>query len=347
MIEWTYSTSSPVKIVRYISNYSGDKPDIIAGLDDGFVYRVKGAAKSPSSITCSPSATSVVTGRNILISGFISPARGGVTVTLSYIRPDGSTITKTVTSKSDGSYVDNFVPDQIGTWQVKASWGGDEIYNAAESQTTSFTVTATPPPTQTISLSSKTTDGRTNVGTLIIAGETLNLPKSLEKAVGEYSITAIPPSGYVFDRWETSGGISVSDAMSQTTTMEVGGSGELKAVFKLSSQPSGPSPEPEPGPSLPDAHTILLYFPTIMVWPLCAAIIYGMLREIRIFGDGGALNAIIAISMASIASLGTYRAISILYSIGAAFAAMAFLFIFIIGVYVFMRRYILKSKAGD
>lgn len=140
-IDWAYPTGASVKKVCFIDDNTKDKPDVIAGLDDGFVYRIKSVAKSQNSITCIPSQTSALPGQNITISGFVSPVRAGAILTLSYARPDNSNITKTVISKPDGSYIDNFVPEQTGTWQVKTIFTGDNEYLSAESSVVFITVT--------------------------------------------------------------------------------------------------------------------------------------------------------------------------------------------------------------
>jgi len=83
-------------------------------------------------------------------------------------------------------------------------------------------------------LSSETTDGKTNVGTITFDGKTYSLSSfSDPKLLGRYSATANPPSGYRFLRWETRDYISVSDPNSQTTTVRVNGFGVLKAVFTI------------------------------------------------------------------------------------------------------------------
>jgi len=101
-----------------------------------------------SSISCSVSPSKVTKGDSIAVSGSISPAVSGRSVTLTYERPDGSTFTRTVTSGSDGGYSDSYQPTETGSWSVDASWEGDEKYEAASSQQTSFTVEEEKEPTE-------------------------------------------------------------------------------------------------------------------------------------------------------------------------------------------------------
>jgi hypothetical protein len=57
------------------------------------------------------------------------------------------------------------------------------------------------------------------------------LPTVILKAPGSYSATYSPEGGYWFVRWETSGGISVSNAGSQSTTVTISSSGTLRAIY--------------------------------------------------------------------------------------------------------------------
>jgi hypothetical protein len=49
---------------------------------------------------------------------------------------------------------------------------------------------------------------------------------------GDYEIEYVPQSGYVFDHWETEGGVSVDSATAQTATVTVSDDGLLRAVYK-------------------------------------------------------------------------------------------------------------------
>jgi len=62
-------------------------------------------------------------------------------VTVQYIRPDGSSVTHTVTNSDDGAFTDTYTPDAAGQWSVKASWEGDEDHEGAVSDALAFTVT--------------------------------------------------------------------------------------------------------------------------------------------------------------------------------------------------------------
>jgi hypothetical protein len=95
---------------------------------------------TPTAINCSVSPTSVTLGNNLTVSGFISPVVSGVTVTLTYTKPDATTLTRTVTSGTDGSFTDVYTPNVVGSWSVKASWPGNVSYLGSTSFAASFTV---------------------------------------------------------------------------------------------------------------------------------------------------------------------------------------------------------------
>jgi len=80
-------------------------------------------------------------GETVTVNGSITPALEGVPVTLTYWRPNGSTLNRTGTSSSGGKFSDTYTPDASGTWNVTASWLGDADHDGATSATVSFSVT--------------------------------------------------------------------------------------------------------------------------------------------------------------------------------------------------------------
>jgi hypothetical protein len=76
-----------------------------------------------------------VSGEEVSVSGKIEPAVPEATVTLTVVKPDGSTITRTLGLDSEGSYSEVLEPSEIGRWAVKVSWEGDLGHHASESQT--------------------------------------------------------------------------------------------------------------------------------------------------------------------------------------------------------------------
>jgi cobalamin biosynthesis Mg chelatase CobN len=97
------------------------------------------AAAQSTTISLSVSETVITEGDEVTVSGAIEPP-DEVSITLLYTVPDGSTLTRNVTSSSDGSFSDSFIPTVTGSWSVKASWTGSETQAGATSSTESFTV---------------------------------------------------------------------------------------------------------------------------------------------------------------------------------------------------------------
>lgn len=94
-------------------------------------------------------------------------------------------------------------------------------------------------PTYTISLSS-TANGQLNIGAIHFGGNsytgasenTYILPCEAERPAGPDTVTAIPLSSkYLFDGWETIGGVSITSTTAQRTWVEISGNGKLKAIF--------------------------------------------------------------------------------------------------------------------
>ncbi|MEM2920724.1 MAG: Ig-like domain-containing protein, partial [Candidatus Bathyarchaeia archaeon] len=76
----------------------------------------------------------------VTVSGSISPTVSSGVVVLTYVRPDGTTLTRATTIGTDGSYSDTYMPDTIGAWSVNAYWLGDPTHDGATSSMQSFNV---------------------------------------------------------------------------------------------------------------------------------------------------------------------------------------------------------------
>jgi len=97
--------------------------------------------KIATELSCSVSKSAIIEGDSIVVSGSLRATLSGKTVTLTYRRPDGSTLNRAVTTGSDGSYSDSYTPDATGSWSVAASWEGDSTHSGAISLSKSFSVT--------------------------------------------------------------------------------------------------------------------------------------------------------------------------------------------------------------
>jgi hypothetical protein len=78
-------------------------------------------------LTCPKSGTPFV-GSPMQVSGGLSPILAGATISLTYTRPNATTITHSVTTDSSGRFTDTITPDVSGTWSVSASYGGDTTH---------------------------------------------------------------------------------------------------------------------------------------------------------------------------------------------------------------------------
>jgi hypothetical protein len=75
----------------------------------------------------------------VYISGYIFPSRAA-TVNLLFVKPDGTTLTQSTNSSSEGTFSFLFVPDMLGIWYVSASSEGSRDYRAATSNSVPFSV---------------------------------------------------------------------------------------------------------------------------------------------------------------------------------------------------------------
>jgi PKD repeat protein len=103
------------------------------------------------------------------------------------------------------------------------------------------------------SVSVQLSSSPSNVGTITWDSVTYSLPRTVQTTTrihwsGLDNIHCTPPTGYEFDHWEYSGDVDTWDEYSQWTSVDVDGSGSLKAVF-------------QPPPPIPPSLT--LYSPSI------------------------------------------------------------------------------------
>jgi len=112
------------------SNYAGAETNIV-----NFVVN-----KVPTAITMALSKDAIDQGQSMDVSGSVSPALSGVQVTLTYTRPDGSTVTRSTTTSADGGFGDTYTPDRVGQWSLLASWPGNNNYTEASSNSINFSV---------------------------------------------------------------------------------------------------------------------------------------------------------------------------------------------------------------
>ena len=144
-----------------------------------------------TTISCSVSPDTISFGDHVKVSGSISPSVSGKIVTLTYTRPNGSTLTRTVGTDVNGAYSDYYTPTEVGYWSVKASWEGDEEHRGAVSSAVSFLVTKA---STSISIQSSTSK--------ITKGELITISGSISPSVSgaKVTITYTKPDGSIFTR---------------------------------------------------------------------------------------------------------------------------------------------------
>ncbi len=112
---------------EFYANWSGDSSTL--GAESEIVSSVRILPPSSTiSIEAEP-GTFVLVGNNVTIKGDIEPKRVNVSVTIEY-RPAGEanwTLLATVQTDSQSRYNYTWVTPELGTYELKASWEGDEI----------------------------------------------------------------------------------------------------------------------------------------------------------------------------------------------------------------------------
>jgi hypothetical protein len=96
-------------------------------------------------LSCTVTHPTIPLGQSIATYGYLMPTISGITITLTYRKPTGSPIVKTVQTNSGGLYNDTlFTPQEAGSWNVTATWDGDDTHTATTSSLAYFTVEAPP-----------------------------------------------------------------------------------------------------------------------------------------------------------------------------------------------------------
>ncbi|HEC76887.1 MAG TPA: PKD domain-containing protein, partial [Thermoplasmatales archaeon] len=114
---------------------------------------------------------------------------------------------------------------QFGVWDETKS----ELFDKKPYPAQNLIEVIEPSPTCTITFYTNPP----NVGSIVFNGVTYTNGQSGEYSSRTYSISANIPSGYKFKNWETSGGVSITDSTSFSTTVTVNGDGLLKANFEI------------------------------------------------------------------------------------------------------------------
>ncbi len=136
----TYTLSAEVSPVQVGANIV--ESDLA---DNSYIYGDVTVGASSISISANPANTKV--GSRTTINGSITPKRPGVNVTIQYRLSGNETwnTLETVTTNENSTYSYNWKPETVGTYEVKASWQGDNDTLPGESETLTITVNQAQP----------------------------------------------------------------------------------------------------------------------------------------------------------------------------------------------------------
>jgi len=176
--------------------------------------------KASSLITVTLSSHEAKIGDAINVRCTLYPANT-VPITLTYEKPDNTVITVNVNTNNAGVVTDTFVANQVGTWTIKASWGGDDVYAPAESASIKLVVTKSQS-----ALSIIASPLTVNVGSNVTVNGTL-----IPAQTATITLTFTMPNGTtITDTVTTSGTFSYSMKLNQ------GGIWQIKASWNGNTQ---------------------------------------------------------------------------------------------------------------
>jgi hypothetical protein len=127
--DWT--TTTPGDFYVLSASWPGD--DLTYGINSttGFI-RISGF---PSSITINANEKTVTVGSNITISGNLTPTRSNATIRIQIYQLNGTGFwILTNQTNADSDYVYVWKTPSAGTFNITATWQGDNITEAAESK---------------------------------------------------------------------------------------------------------------------------------------------------------------------------------------------------------------------
>jgi len=143
---------------------------------------------------------------------------------------DGNTVDKTaatyniVANPGSGYNFDHWAT--TGGLSVGSTSSASTTCTVSDDGTLSMVQTITPPVEYTVTFD---TDPEAT-GTITFDSVGYNDGNTVDKTAATYNIVANPGSGYNFDHWVTTGGLSVGSASSASTTCTVSGAGTLSMV---------------------------------------------------------------------------------------------------------------------
>jgi hypothetical protein len=166
-----------------------------------------------SMISCGVDKTTVKAGESVTVTGVVSPAVSGASVTLTF-KKDATSIPVTAKSGSDGRYSTIYSPTSAGSWSVASSWSGNSAYLPSLSQPATFTVNEAPA-TGTLIITVKDPSGAAATGAQV---SSTNQPSGqpalsgITSASGSITFNDVKPGSYNVQAAKT-GYVSASGAV--------------------------------------------------------------------------------------------------------------------------------------
>ena len=192
------------------------------------------ASKQASTITCSTTTASVKLGESVAVSGAVTPAVSGATVTLLY-KLGSTEVTRQATTGADGKYSDSYSPSATGSWTVTASWAGNTQYSGAASQAATFTVSQAAPTTGGLKVTVKDSTGKALVGAAVSSTTTPSGQSALSGVTtsdGSVTFASVAPGSYTVQA-------SMSGYVTNTGTSSVTAGGTASVSITLQTQTTG------------------------------------------------------------------------------------------------------------
>jgi len=192
--------------------------------------------KGSSSTTTILSATTIIYGQGVTISGVVSPPTSDGTVTLQWSIDNADWNVIVSGTPSEGIFIDTWAPPYIGTFYIRALWSGNLNYNGSTSPSKTLTVAKVSSSIfvslsssaisygQTVKITgtiSPTTDGTVTLEHSVDGSTWLVLASGLSSG-GSYSYSWIPPdvgTFYIRAKWD--GNVNYNGATSTVNTLTV------------------------------------------------------------------------------------------------------------------------------
>jgi len=88
--------------------------------------------KKSTSIELSVDKNEYVVGDVVVVKGYIKPAMS-VTVTITIVKPDGTSVSDNIKTQNDGSFTYSFIVDKTGIWKIQVKYAGSSEYAGSSS----------------------------------------------------------------------------------------------------------------------------------------------------------------------------------------------------------------------